>query len=158
MRKLLIVSNETLSGEALHEEVVRRARRADAEVLVVCPALNSRLRHWLSDEDGARASAAERLVVSLAALAQEGIHAVGQVGDADPVVAIRDALRTFDADEIVIATHPPGRSNWLERDVVNRARAAFDLPIAAVVVDLEAERRHAVGRVRGSTERLELVA
>jgi hypothetical protein len=32
----------------------------DGEVLVVAPAVNSRLRHWLSDEDGARRRAARR--------------------------------------------------------------------------------------------------
>ena len=32
----------------------------DAEVLVVAPAFNSRLRHWLSDDDGACRRAEER--------------------------------------------------------------------------------------------------
>jgi hypothetical protein len=40
------------------------------------------------------------------------------------------------ADEVMISTHPPGRSNWLERDVVARARARHPLPIEHVVVDL----------------------
>ena len=31
------------------------------DVLVVCPALNSQLKTWLSDEDGARDAAASRL-------------------------------------------------------------------------------------------------
>jgi GABA permease len=53
---------------------------------------------------------------------------------------MEDALRTFGADEIVISTHPPGRSNWLEKDVISRARERFDLPITHVVVDLERER------------------
>jgi hypothetical protein len=54
--------------------------------------------------------------------------------------AIEDALRTFGADEIIISTHPPGRSNWLEKEVIERARERFDLPITHVVVDLEHER------------------
>jgi len=63
-----------------------------------------------------------------------GVPARGAVGDADPVVAIEDALRTFAADELVIATHPPGRSNWLERGLVERAER-FALPITHVVSD-----------------------
>ena len=49
----------------------------------------------------------------------------GEVGDADPIQAIDDALRTFGADEIVISTHPPGRSNWLEKQVIVRARESL---------------------------------
>ena len=66
------------------------------------------------------------------------MQAQGEVGDGDPLQAIEDALRTFGADEIVISTHPEGRSNWLERNVVGAARERFDVPITHVVVDLEA--------------------
>ena len=138
-RRILVVANETVGGSALRAEIVERGAAADADVLVVCPALNSALRHWTSDEDEARAAAQRRLEASLAALAEEGIEARGEVGDADPLQAIEDALRTFGADEIVISTHPPGRSNWLERDVIELARERFDCPIAHVVVDLERE-------------------
>jgi hypothetical protein len=34
----------------------------------------------------------------------------------------------------VISTHPPGTSNWLERGVVDAARARFDVPVTHVVV------------------------
>jgi uncharacterized membrane protein len=138
---ILVVANETVAGRALRGEIVLRARQG-SEVLVICPALNSPLRHWASDEDHARADAHERLDRSLAALAQEGVSARGEVGDADPIQAIDDALRAFGADEIVISTHPPGRSNWLEKDVVGRARELFELPITHVVVDLEREREN----------------
>ena len=141
--RILVVANETVVGRALRDEVVSRAREGDAEVLVVSPALNTRLRHWTSDEDEARALAQDRLDESLAALAADDVDAQGRVGDDDPIQAIEDSLRVFGADEIVISTHPPGRSNWLERGVVDRARERFDLPITHVVVDLvrEAEIR-----------------
>jgi hypothetical protein len=139
-RRILVVANETVAGRALRGEVVRRAG-AEADVLVVCPALNSPLRHWASDEDGARAEAERRLAESLEALATEGVEARGEVGDADPVQAMDDALRTFGADEIVISTHPPGRSNWLEKKVIERARERYPVPITHVVVDLERERQ-----------------
>src|SRR5262245_33531893 len=138
-QRILVVANETVAGQALRGEVVRRARE-DADVLVVCPALNSPIRHWASDEDGARAEAEQRLATSLAALSSEGVEARGEVGDADPVQAMDDALRTFGADEIVISTHPPGRSNWLEKAVIERARERYPVPITHVVVDLEQER------------------
>lgn len=137
-RRILVVANETVAGRALHSEILRQAK-GGAAILVVTPALNSPLRHWASDEDRARALAQERLEDSLAALRAEGLDARGEVGDADPIQAVEDALRQYGADEIIISTHPPDRSNWLERDVVDRARELFGLPITHVVVDLEQE-------------------
>ena len=115
----------------------RRPRATDAGARRQ-PALNSKLRHWASDEDGARAAARQRLDDSLARLAASGIDARGEVGDADPLQSIEDALRTFGADEVIISTHPEGRSNWLERGVVDAARERFAVPITHVVVDLDA--------------------
>jgi hypothetical protein len=64
------------------------------------------------------------------------------VGDADPLQAAADALRVFPADELVVATHPEGRSNWLARGVVERARRRFGLPVVHVVVDRDARREY----------------
>jgi nucleotide-binding universal stress UspA family protein len=100
----------------------------DAEILVVAPALNSRLRHWLSDDDGARRRAEERADACVDRLERSGAHARGSVGDADPVQAIADALATFPADEIVIAAHPE-RLDELADDLAARARNRFGLPI-----------------------------
>ena len=137
-RRILVVANETVAGAALRDEIVHRAGES-AEVLVVAPALNSRLRHWTSDEDRARAEAQARLDASLAALAEAGVEADGRVGDDDPVQAVDDALRTFPADELIVSTHPPGRSNWLEKDIVRILRERYGCPIAHVVVDLAHE-------------------
>jgi hypothetical protein len=144
-RRILVVANETVGGRTLREEIERRSEGHTVQILVVCPALNSPLRHWVSDEDGARAAAQERLDHSLARLAEEGLTARGEVGDGEPLQAIEDALRSFGADEIIISTHPEGRSQWLERGVVSGARERFAVPITHVVVDLEAEREEVRG-------------
>jgi nucleotide-binding universal stress UspA family protein len=99
----------------------------DVEILVVVPALNSRLRQWLSDEDAARRRAEERAAAIVDRLEQSGVHAEGRVGDADPLLAIADALPTFPADEIVIAAQPE-RSTRLADELVTRARDRFGLP------------------------------
>ena len=138
-RRILVIANETVGGQELLAILRRKAAEGvPGRVLVVCPALNSPVRTWASDEDGARAAAQSRLDASLAQLERDGIQAEGEVGDGDPLQAIEDALRTFGADEIIISTHPEGRSNWLERDVVGSARERFAVPITHVVVDLEA--------------------
>ncbi len=134
--RVLVVANETVEGEELLAELRRRA--LDAEVFVVCPALNTKLRHWASDEDPARQAAQARLDRSLARLEAAGLDARGEIGDADPLQAVEDALRVLGgADEIVLSTHPEGRSHWLERGVVESVRERFDLPVTHVVVDLE---------------------
>jgi nucleotide-binding universal stress UspA family protein len=139
-RRILVIANETVGGGRLREEISRRSEGYREQVLVVCPALNTPVRHWASDEDDARAAAQERLDQSLERLREAGIEAQGEVGDGEPLQAIEDALRTFGADEIIISTHPEGRSNWLERGIVTGARERFAVPITHVIVDLEAER------------------
>lgn len=135
-RHILVIANETVGGAELLAVLKRKVEGVREQVLVVAPALNSPVRHWASDEDGARAAAQERLDASIARLAEAGVAADGEVGDGDPLQAMEDALRTFGADEIVISTHPEGRSNWLERNVVGAARDRFDIPITHVIVDL----------------------
>jgi nucleotide-binding universal stress UspA family protein len=138
--RILVVANETLSGAALRREIAHRARARETELRVVCPALNTKLRHWTSDEDDARAQAQQRLEDMLANLRDEGFQSEGNIGESDPVQAMEDEMRQFPADEVIVSTHPPGRSNWLERGVVERARERFPIPVTHVVVDLQREQ------------------
>ena len=133
--RVLVIANETLHGHRLRDEILRMADGVAEDVLVVCPALNSKVRTWTSDEDGARAAAAARLDAALEALQGVGIRVRGETGDGDPLQALEDALRRFSADAIIISTHPPGSSNWLELGVVEAARARFDVPVTHVIGD-----------------------
>jgi hypothetical protein len=132
-RRVVVISNETVEAESLRETIAARAGRT--QVLVVAPALNTRLRHWLSDEDPARRAAERRLAGARAALRAAGVDVDGWVGDADPLMAIEDAVAVFPADELLVATHPEARSNWLAHDLVGRACARFSLPVLHLVVD-----------------------
>ena len=150
VHRVLVVANETVGGRALLNEIRSRTSDRRTEILVVVPALTSSpLEHWASDVDGALADAQRRLDESLRRMGEAGIPARGHVGDHhEPQASIEDALRTFAADELIISTHPPERSRWLERGVVERAREDVPLPVTHVVVDLEAEARdsdHAAG-------------
>ena len=141
-RRILVIANETVGGEALRSVIREHVENVREEVLVVAPALNSPLRHWVSDEDPARAEAQRRVEASVQRLRDAGLeHVRGEIGDSEPLQAIEDALRTFGADEMIISTHPPGRSKWLERGIVEAARERFAVPITHVVTDLEAEGR-----------------
>ncbi len=139
--RLLVVANETVGGEALLDEIRDRCRGRESEILLITPALaSSRAAHWASDVDEAMELARQRMELSLIAIGELGLRVKGEIGDSDPNMAIEDALRVFSADEIVISTHPPERSRWLEHGVVDRAREQIDLPISHVVVDLAADR------------------
>ena len=139
-RRILVIANETVGGDTLCDLVVEKARDGNANVLIVAPALNTPLRHLATDDVAARADAQARLDASLERLRKHRVSARGEIGDPDPLQAIEDALRTFGADELIISTHPEGRSKWLEQGLVEEARRRFAVPITHVVVDLEAER------------------
>lgn len=134
-QRVLVVVNERVPSHVLRRAIRSRVRDApECEVLLVAPALNSRVRHWLSDEDRARWEAYHRLREALDRLDGE-FRVEGIVGDADPIQAIADALAVFPADGVIIATNPHSRANWLERDLVARARELTSRPVERIVVD-----------------------
>ena len=132
--RVLVVSDGSSTSEAFHDEVRSRAAGRPLEVLVVAPALGSRLSHWTGD-DHARNEAKGNLERTVAALGEAGVVARSEVGSDDPIQAADDALREFPADEIVFATHPEQEANWKERGVVEIARSRYDLPVTHVAVD-----------------------
>lgn len=136
---VLVIANETVSGQTLLE----RLSRPGVELVTVIAPVNSPRAGYVVYDDTRRASAGRRLDKTLATLREGGVPAHGMVVEADPVDAVRDALATLEPTptEIVVSTHPETRSGWLRRNVVDRVRkAAGDVPVEHVVVDLEAER------------------
>jgi hypothetical protein len=128
-KRILVVATEPVGGAALRDAILGVESEPGAEVLVIAPSLNSRLRYWLSDEDGARRAAGVRLAASLAHLRAAGIEAWGMVSDADPLQAIADALHQFPAHYIAITALPDGRSHRLAHDLAARAQRRFALPV-----------------------------
>ncbi len=132
--RILVISDGTSTSAAFTDEVVGRAAGRPLDVVVVVPALGSRVSHWTGD-DQARHDAEANLEQTVAGLSAAGIGARGEVGSDDPVQAADDALREFPADELIFATHPDDQANWKERGVVEIARDRYDLPVAHVAVD-----------------------
>ncbi len=134
MQSILVISNRTCECPAVIDEVERHARLApEAAVLLVAPAVNSRLKHMVSDTDAAIADARQRVDNAVGQLAARGLSVNGEIGDANPLQAIEDALAVFPATELILATHPPERSHWLERGLLDRISERFDLPTTHVV-------------------------
>jgi hypothetical protein len=136
--RVLVLANETISGKRLHRQIAEMTGE-NSEVMVVAPALSSRLKYVFSDVDGPRAEAQKRLDRSLELLAKSGISAKGEIGDASPVRAFEDAVALFEPDAVVVSTHPEGRSNWLEDGIVEKIRGRTGVPVTHVVVDLTVE-------------------
>ena len=133
--RVLVVANRTLHGEQLRAELRRRAATG-TEVHIVAPIVCSRSHYIASDVDTELAEARARLATALAWAAGEGVAVTGRVGDPNAAfAAIEDELRRYGADEVIISTYPPGKSNWLETGIVERLRDELDIPVTHVVVD-----------------------
>jgi hypothetical protein len=135
-KKILALVSEPVSGAAL-KKAVNGERVEGAEVLVVAPALNTRTRFWLSDPDPAIERAEEVQEETVERMDEEGIDAAGDTGESDPLLAIRDALATFSADEIVLFTHAGGERNWLEEGLVDQVKERFDGPVQHLVIEAD---------------------
>jgi hypothetical protein len=136
-RRVLVVANRTLHGEALRAELARRAAEG-SELRIVAPIVVSRVHYFASDIDRELREARERLREMLAWARAEGLDATGTVGDPNVALgAIEDELRLSGADEVIISTYPLGRSNWLETGIVERLREELDIPVSHLVADAE---------------------
>jgi hypothetical protein len=136
--RVLVVANRTLRGSELRAELLRRAS-SGAELRIVAPILCSRVHYIASDIDSELREARTRLFEALEWAQSEGVAASGVVGDPNVALgAIEDELRMSGADEVIVSTHPPGQSNWLETGIVERLRDELDIPVTHLVVRLEA--------------------
>jgi GABA permease len=133
-RRILVVANGVVEGKEFRKVTgLRRSDKQHAEVRVISPALNSRLRHCPTRTR--RVAEPLRLAATVESLCAAGIEADGRVGDADPLQAIADALVEFQPEEIVIATQPGQRSNWATRDLLGHARRRFTQSVVQIVTE-----------------------
>jgi hypothetical protein len=139
MSTALIVANQTLPSPALADAINERIRKGVTAFYVVVPA--TPISHGLTwDEDATRQDAGDRLNQFLAHLRDRGVTADGEVGDRDPVAAVRDAIRGREIDEVVLSTLPPGISRWLGQDVPTRLRGSVLVPVTVVTATRESVR------------------
>jgi hypothetical protein len=128
--RLLVVAPDAVEDPGTVERIAavieegRRHSSGEPQLRVLAPARMSTLDRWASDVRSARSQAQRALALSIASLAAAGFEATGRVGDADPVQAIEDELRTFPAREVVLA----GGSSF-EPDEVEELRRRLDRPV-----------------------------
>jgi hypothetical protein len=121
VRHTLVVANQTVESDPLHEKIVEKNGQGKHRFTVVVPT------------SGGAGDPHQRLAALLQRLTDEGIQAVGQVGHPDPFTAIQNALQFYSVDEIVISTFEGERSGWLRGNLVERVKAATAKPVEHVV-------------------------
>jgi hypothetical protein len=139
MKTILVVANETLAGAKLLQTVKERAGGdADARVVVCVP--RNRPKHGrIIYDDFVFDAAKVRIDLARRFLRDQGVQAVGDIGDPDPYTATMDAVTEHEPDEIIISTYPATVSGWLRRDLIERVEQASRLPVTHVVQDIDAE-------------------
>jgi hypothetical protein len=134
-KRLLVVAIVPVEESVLRDRV-REHAGGDAEVRIVAPASDLSPLQWLAtDEDEARAEAADVARAAEHAVAPEARAVDAEVGDTDPVQAIEDALRQFPAEEVLVVTRPGDEAGWLERDSAEEAQERFGVPVTHLVVE-----------------------
>jgi hypothetical protein len=147
MRHVLVVANQTLGGKDLLDTLRSRLEGEECDFWVVVPATPSADDHvsvLVGPGGGAAAAgsppshadpyavAEDRLEHGIERIRTLGAPVGGEVGNENPVHAVRDALARRQFDEIVISTLPGGVSRWLHTDLPSRVQRAFHLPVTVV--------------------------
>jgi hypothetical protein len=133
---VLVVANETLTGDELIAALHQRAERGPIRVAVVVP-VSAPQEGYVVYRDSRRAAAGRRLERTLDALRRAGIPAHGGIFEDEPLAAVKDVLAVEDVDEIIVSTHPETKSGWLRKNLLDEIRkVAGDRPIEHVVADV----------------------
>lgn len=129
------MTSEPVSADQLRDALPDGEDPADAEVMVVAPALHeSALRFWMSDADEAIAKADAIRRRSVEQLGSEGVPATADTGESDPDDAIEDVLKTFAADRILVFTHPEGDRRYREGVDAAELEQRFGIPVTQASV------------------------
>jgi hypothetical protein len=117
----LVVANLTVAAPELVERLKSLAGEHARRFIAVVPQSGV--------QGGAVREARARLRTLLDSLDEAGVVAAGMIGDPDPYTATMNAVQYFHISEIVISTLPEGSSKWVADKLVDRVRAATNLPV-----------------------------
>lgn len=120
---VLIVAHRTAATPRLLEAVRDRAQRGPCAFMLVVPR-----GYW--DPDTEEAALVVELAVPLLEEAA-GRHVEAVIGDADPLVAVKQVLERTRFEEVIVSTLPERVSHWLRRDLPRRV-AQLGIPVTVV--------------------------
>jgi hypothetical protein len=128
-RNVLVVSTVE------HPEEILREHLEDADsIKVVVPAVRQGVLDWLANDEKAFARAEQDAERTAERLPGETVDA--SAGEANVQLAIRDALATFAADEIMVAVRPSDQEGRVESAATgNTPQRSFEgVPVRHVVI------------------------
>lgn len=128
-RQILVVSTVEHADDVLR----RYLGEADA-VKVVVPVVRQGVLDWLANDE--RAFSRAQRVAEHTADSLPGATVEAKAGEADVDLAIRDALATFAADEIVVAVRPDEQEGLVESLATDSApHSSFEgVPVRYLVI------------------------
>ena len=118
-----------------HADDVLRAHVGEAHAIkVVVPVVRQGMLDWLANDERAFSHAEQVAERTAEQLSGETVDAVA--GEADVELAIRDALATFPADEIVVAVRPSEDEGLIESAATDTAphHRLEGVPVRYVVI------------------------
>jgi len=125
--KVLVLTSEPVDAAMLRAALGDDG--ADAEVMVIAPAINtSPVAFWMSDSDEAIDEAQQVQEETVERLAEEGIDASGDTGESEPLLALQDAMATFPADRVVVFSRPEDQQRYREEDLAE-AQERLGVPV-----------------------------
>jgi hypothetical protein len=133
---VLAFLNEVAGGRRLLEATRERVAAGAGEVAVVAPQ-NQPLAGQIVDRDEVRDAALSRVEVTQAVLREFGTESVGAVMDADPALALDDAIRAFAPREVLLSCLYDTRFGLTRKDLVEWAKQRFEVPITHIPVRIE---------------------
>jgi hypothetical protein len=134
--RALVVANEAVVGKQLQDALLDRLDEGIDSVYVVAPPLaGSALEHYAGDVDGAIPDARDRLQETLEQLRAAGLEAEGEVGDADPIQAIKDEVLKLEPDQILIVGHRDEEGAFAEQGLLEQAQRDLDRPVTELFVE-----------------------
>jgi len=142
---VLVVAHQTAATPGLLDAVRERAQRSPATFHLVVPQQAHGIHKVIDPEDSGVDEAQRVLDAALPKLSEAAGHDVtGGIGDAEPLMAIQDAVNLGNYDELIISTLPLGISRWLKLDLISKAKA-LGLPVTHVQASSKAPAQAGVG-------------
>jgi GABA permease len=152
MSRILVVANKTLGSSDLLQSIQDRMTKGPCEFTLLVPAtphahrettmeaLTRRITNMPVTDEARGTSESDyehaqgRVEFGIEQLHRLGAEVDGEVGNANPVKAVEDALTRRQYDEIILSTLPSGMGRWLGQDVPQKVKRKFKGPVTVVSV------------------------
>ena len=120
---ILVVANQTADSDELMGALTARSERGPTQFTLLLPALPG-----TSPEQSE-----QRLTEALESLREAGLEVDGDVGDSNPLTAVKEAWDPAKYDEILVSTLPTGTSKWLQIDLPHRVERITGMQVQHVI-------------------------